>query len=168
MIPAISGARQICILRRNSPAKSAAFTKSRWAKSGRRGRRTGTSLTELVVASSLLVTAAGLVATSAVGTHRLLRLEQQNRVAVDELSNQLERLTLMQDDELETALLELEVSDWAARSLRDAVLSGTSIDDASGRRIKLTIRWDRVGTSAPLTAVRWIDDRDALAEGEGA
>jgi hypothetical protein len=120
------------------------------------------------VASSLLITATTLVATSAVGSQRLYRLEQQNRVAVDELSNQLERLTLMQDDELENALNELEVSDWASRSLNGAVLSAISIDDAQGIRIELSIQWDRTGTAAPLTAVRWVDRRRDPAEGEAA
>ncbi len=135
---------------------------------GRRWRRAGASLTELVVAGSVLITATGLVATSAVGSQRLHRQEQQYRVAVDELSNQLERLTLMQEDELKMALEELRVSDWAAQSLTGAVLAGISIDDEQGERVVLTIHWAHIGKAKPLTAVGWMSRRHSFGGREGA
>ncbi|MCA9160487.1 MAG: hypothetical protein KDA72_19285, partial [Planctomycetales bacterium] len=54
--------------------------------------RRGSMLTELMVAAGLLATAMGLVATCAVADQRLQRMQREHRLAVDELSNQLERL----------------------------------------------------------------------------
>lgn len=129
----------------------------------RRERRAGTSLAELVVAGSLLIAATGLVATSAVGDQRLARLEQQNRVAVDELSNQLERLSILPIAKVESALRNLTVGSSAGQSLITAELNGQLIDDAYGQRIELSIQWERPGESKPVRAIAWLSEQKPAA-----
>lgn len=125
----------------------------------RRKRRAGASLAELVVAGSLLIAATGLVATSAVGDQRLARLERQNRMAVDELSNQIERLSILPAAQVASALGELSISSWAEPSLVEATMTGQLIDDEYGQRIELTIQWKRPGESKPVSAVAWLSEQ---------
>lgn len=128
-----------------------------------RRRRAGTSLAELVVAGTLLLAATGVVATSAVGGHRLARLEKQNRIAADEISNQLERLSILPATEVQSALRELSVNPWAAQSLIEAELTGRLIDDEYGQRIELSLQWQRPGESKPLSAVVWLSEQNSAA-----
>ena len=130
-----------------------------------RKRRAGTSLAELVVAGSLLIAATGVVATSAVGGHRLARLEKQSRIATDEISNQLERLSILPAQQVPSALSELSVSPWAAQSLVEAKLSGRMIEDEFGQRIELSLQWQRLGESNPFSAVAWLSEQNSAAGG---
>lgn len=115
----------------------------------------GSMLTELIVAAGLLVTSISLLATGAVAGWKLQRLERQQNVAADELSNQLEQLLALSP--AVAAIPQLEPSSWALQTLPNAELSGELIDDQFGRRIVLEIQWQRTGDSTPLIAVGWLD-----------
>lgn len=128
--------------------------------------RAGTTLTELVVAAGLLVTVVGLTAGSVGGVARLYRLEQQHRVAVDELSNQLERLTQLTADQARSELEEIELSKWASISLSGGQLSGEVLNDSHGTRVQLSIQWNRLGPAKPLVAVAWLTQEPSPQLGE--
>ncbi len=123
----------------------------------RLSQRRGSMLTELIVAAGLLVTSISLLATGAVAGWKLQRLERQQNVAADELSNQLEQLLALSPAAAVAAIAQLEPSSWALQTLPSAELSGELIDDQFGSRIVLEIQWQRIGDSTPLIAVGWLD-----------
>lgn len=119
--------------------------------------RRGSMLTELIVAAGLLVTSISLLATGVVAGWKLQRLERQQNVATDELSNQLEQLLVLSPAAAATAIAQLEPSSWALQTLPNAKLSAKLIDDHFGSRVVLEIQWQRIGDSTPLVAVGWLD-----------
>lgn len=119
--------------------------------------RRGSMLTELIVAAGLLVTSISLLATGVVAGWKLQRLERQQNVATDELSNQLEQLLVLSPAAAATAIAQLEPSSWALQTLPNAKLSAELIDDHFGSRVVLEIHWQRIGDSTPLIAVGWLD-----------
>lgn len=120
-------------------------------------QRRGSMLTELMVAAGLLVTSISLLATGTVAGWKLQRLERQQNVATDELSNQLEQLLALSPATVADAIAQLEPSSWALQTLPNAKLSAELIDDQFGNRIVLEIQWQRIGDSTPLIAVGWLD-----------
>ena len=128
-------------------------TRRRRARIGRRGY----TMTDLVVAATLLVGIMSLVAPLAVRSGRLWQDSRHYRLALDELSNQLERLTNLDEGERDAALAKLSVSPQVRGRLPNPVLHAHSIDDSDGARLVLQLQWDRVGHAMPVTLVAWID-----------
>lgn len=125
--------------------------------SARRQRtRHGTSSLEVLVAFSLLTTILG-VATPLVARHgRLLTAHRQYRLALDELSNQLERLTALPADELSAAMEHLAPSDLAKQELPGVALKGELVPEDIGTRVTVRIAWDEPGRgAAPLELSGW-------------
>lgn len=118
--------------------------------------RCGSALTELIVAGGLLATAISLVGTCVVGGHRIERMQREHTLAVDELSNQLERLTALPVGELELALQQLQPSTWVTGRLPEAQLTAERLTDEWGDRIKMQFQWKRKGNPPPLIAVAWL------------
>src|SRR5687768_13350247 len=89
-----------------------------------RSRPRGASSIELVVSCTLL----SVVLTGATGLvvrhGRLLAAHRDYQLALDEVSNQLERLTALPADDLPQALQQLKPSDFAAERLPGAELRG--------------------------------------------
>ena len=121
-------------------------------------------LTELIVAAGLLATTMGLVATCAVAGQRLQRMQREHTLAVDELSNQLERLITLPINEVESSLQQLEPSDWVAQRLPESKLTAQRYSDELGDRVELQLQWKRVGNPPPLVAVAWLAANDQTTE----
>lgn len=119
-------------------------------------RVAGFAMLELLVAAGLLATAVSLVATCAVAAQRVQRLQQQHTLAVDELSNQLERLTALPPSDIDSVLQQLQPSEWALQRLPGASVSGKRVDDEWGGRVELQLQWSRIGSPPPLVAVAWL------------
>ena len=115
-------------------------------------------MTELVVAAGLLITALSLLATLSFRSGKLWQDSQHYKLALDELTNQLERLTLLDEATLDEALGNLEVSAAIQATLSDAKLSGSKIVDEFGPRVVLEINWDRLGKPEPLRLVGWLSE----------
>ncbi len=118
--------------------------------------RRGSMLTELIVAAGLLATTMGLVATCTVAGQRLQRMQREHTLAVDELSNQLERFIALPISEVESSLQQLKPSDWVAERLPEIELTAQRHSDESGDRVELQLQWKRVGNPPPLVAVAWL------------
>ncbi len=118
--------------------------------------RRGLMMTELIVAATLLITALSLVVTLSFRTGKLWQDSRHYKLAVEELTNQLERLTILDEAELDAALDELAVSEKMQTMLPRPRLSGTKLADENGTRVVLNIQWDRVGKAKPLTLVGWL------------
>lgn len=119
--------------------------------------RRGSLLTELIVAGGLLVTAMGLVATCVVASQRMQCMQREHRLAVDELSNQLERLIALPPSEVKSNLQKLAPSDWLVERLSESELTAQYTSDEFGDRVELKLQWKRVGNPPPLVAVAWLN-----------
>ena len=86
----------------------------------------------------------------------------QHRVAIHELSAQLEELTLMEADSVAEKIGQLKPSAICAERLPEAKLTGSLVEDSLGVRIELSINWKRAVESKPMVLCGW------LIESEGS
>jgi hypothetical protein len=102
-------------------------------------RRCGSTSYEVLVAFTLLTTLLSLSLSSMVRHGRLLTSEQNYRLALDELSNQLDRLTALPGNELSQAVKELQLTPFTAERLSDAKLVGEIAPMDIGQRVTLRL-----------------------------
>jgi hypothetical protein len=72
----------------------------------------------------------------------LLVVQRHYRQALDELSNQLDRLTSLSGTDLDKALKQLSPSPFIAARLSNAKLQGESKPDDAGQRVTLHLMWN--------------------------
>ena len=121
----------------------------------RRPRRGVTSF-EAVVAFVLLASVTAISTHSFVAHGRLLKTQRSYRLALDELSNQLERLSVLPPEELSPAVAQLSVSPAAQERLSGAQIRGEIADSLLGRRVTLEIWWDEPHRQeAPVRMTAW-------------
>ena len=113
-------------------------------------------MTELVVAAGLLVVVMSVVTSLAVRSNRLSQDSRQYRLALDELSNQLERLTSAGEARLSDSLESLSPSSEISSTLPNPVLSAELLVDEYGTRIAMHLSWDRIGKHTPVTLIGWV------------
>jgi hypothetical protein len=128
----------------------------------------GVTVTELVVAAGLLVVVMSVVTSLAVRSGRLQQDSRHYRLAVDELTNQLERLTSLDADSLTDAIGALAPTAYIQTALPNPELTGERISDEHGDRLKLHLVWDRFGKRRPVTLVGWIDPLSITPIANGA
>lgn len=124
--------------------------------------RSGFSMIELVVAAGLLLVAMSFVVQM---THRVDHLwsdTSEHRVAIHELSSQLDRLSLLAPDEVSRQLETLRVAPQIAMTLKDASLSGKMIADELGNRVVLRLNWARRHPGNPLEMSAWVANADEV------
>lgn len=119
--------------------------------------RNGSTLTELVVGAALTVTAMSVIAPLAIRCGRMRQETRHQLLVMDELSNQLERLTSIPAQQRDAALAELTPSESLKSALPSAELTAEPIRDSQGERIVLSLDWDRLGDPPPVSLVGWID-----------
>ena len=122
----------------------------------RRQRRSAFTLLELLVAATLLIALISFVLPLAFRASRLWQEARSYRLAVHELSNQLEDLTLLGDEERKQALSNWKPNEALLQVLPEASITGEVIDDADGKRLRLSLQWQRPYGTQPLTMVGWI------------
>jgi hypothetical protein len=120
--------------------------------------RTGSSSLEVFVAFTLLTTVLAAVTPLVVRHGRLLSGYDDYRLALDELSNQLDRLTALPSTELSAAVSQLRPSGFTSARLPGAQLSGTLAPAEIGQRLTLQISWDEPQRRAapPLCLAGWV------------
>jgi len=119
--------------------------------------RRGTTITEFVVACTLLGSLTALVVPSAVRIRRLQQTIRHDRIAMDEVTNQLDRLTQLPLDQLRQEVDGLTPSEFAVSGLPNPKLTGTLQDSEDGYRLSLEISWDSPGRRvAPLVMATWV------------
>lgn len=128
--------------------------KRRWSR--RLSRRSGFTLLELLVSATLLIALISVVTPLTVRAGRMWQDARGYRLAANELSNQLEDMTLLSDQERQQALDNWTPSEELLRALPEARITGEVIDDANGKRLRLSLGWRRSASSPPLTMVGWI------------
>jgi hypothetical protein len=127
----------------------------------KRNRRALSSL-EVLVAFTLLTSVLGVSTALIVKHGRLLTSQRDYRIALDELSSQLDRLTALPQGERAKALENLVPSSFAVTKLPGATLTGEITDADVGQRISLRLHWDEPQrTKAPVALSAWV-----VADGE--
>ena len=132
-------------------------------RAGRISRR-GTTAFEVIVSFSLLSSVLAFATPLVVRHTRLLASQRHYRLALDELSNQLERLSALAADERAAALEKIGPSDFAAEHLPGAELRGELAESDFGQRVTLRLTWDEPQRSgAPLGLTAWMSSEPKAA-----
>jgi hypothetical protein len=130
-----------------------------WPNHGRLQRR-GVTAVETLVGFTLLTAALSVATPLVVRNGRLLSEQQDYRLALDEVSNQLERLSALRPDELAAALDELVLSSATASRLPTARLSGQLEAEDDGQRLTVSLSWEEAQRyRAPISLTTWIYPR---------
>ena len=125
-----------------------------FALTNTRSRRGASSL-EILVAFTLLGTVMG-------SAMPLLSAQRQYRIALDEVTNHLERLAALPQPALQTAVERLSPSEFITERLHEVELTGELAPEAEGTRITLRIAWtDSQRREAPITLSAWVFPREA-------
>lgn len=117
---------------------------------------------ELIIACMVLVTVMTFVTTLCFQINKIWKDIGHHRIAVAELSNQLESLTQLSVAEAEIELESLEPTAYCLRTLRSPQLSGKLSADSIGTRIELSINWDKPNPGQPVVLVGWIVEKQAI------
>jgi hypothetical protein len=118
--------------------------------------RRGTTLVECIVAASILSVAIGTVTMAVFRIGRIWTDTGHYRIALQEVSNQLESLTQLPPDQVQSAIASLAVSPAVGRSLVDAKLSGELVQDEFGDRVKLTLNLGDGRVVRPIHMTAWL------------
>jgi hypothetical protein len=123
----------------------------------RSNQRWGASSLEAIVGFTLLSAALTLAAPLVVQHSRLLRAQRDYRLALDEISNQLERLSILPARELSGALSDLKPSELIADKLPGAELHGELHATDIGQNLTLRISWTGpYGTPTAVSLATWL------------
>lgn len=122
----------------------------------RRRNRRGISSFEVIVGFVLFMAILTIATPLMVRHGRLLIDQRRYRLALDEVSNQLDRLGALPTDEVPAALEDLSATDWTLERLPGAALTGRIEAADMGQRLSLEISWGAESTSLPA-------DRNAAA-----
>jgi hypothetical protein len=122
-----------------------------------RSTRAGTSTLDALVACTLLVTVISVATPLVVRHTRLIKSQRDYRLALDELSNQMDSLTALRPDELAAAIDKLAPSAFLTERIPSAELSGNLQATEIGSRITLKLLWNeaQVGKE-PLSLAAWV------------
>jgi hypothetical protein len=119
--------------------------------------RSGASSIEVLVAFTLLSTALSCMLPLVVRHGRLLESCRHYRLALDELSNQLDSLTALPPAEAKFAVAQLMPSQFIAAKLPGAKLTGQLKAADVGDRLILQLSWNDIPEHATsVTMAAWI------------
>jgi hypothetical protein len=122
-----------------------------------RRHRAGISTLDTLVAFTLLVTTLSVATPLVVRHGRLLKSQRDYRLALDELSNQMDRLIAMPAGELPAAVQQLAPSDFLTERIPSAQLTGETNQANTGMRVILRISWNEMsGSRMPVTLAGWV------------
>lgn len=118
---------------------------------------------DLLVAFTLLVASMSISTQLVVRHAQLLKSQRNYRLALDELTNQLDRLTALSPSELTRAIEAIAPSEFVVGRLPNARLSGKLAEIAGGSRVSLDITWDEMGhRKKPVTMAAWVFESSPL------
>lgn len=120
-------------------------------------QRHGTTVIECIVAASILLVVMSTVTTFVFRVGRIWMDISHQRIAIHELSNQLEAITLLPADQVPDALAAMTPSPGASRSLADAEFSGELLQDEIGARVRLQLSWQASRPVRPVVLTGWLN-----------
>jgi len=117
----------------------------------------GTSSIEILMSFTLLSTVLVVSTPLIVKQGRILKEQRDYRLAIDELSNQIERLAVLSDADLPAAIENLTPSEFSASRLPEAKLSVELEKIDIGSRVTLRLSWDQPQRrEAPVSLTAWV------------
>ena len=117
----------------------------------------GTSMLEVLVSLTLISTVISASTTLIVRNGRMLTSQRDYRLALDELSNQLDRITSLSQADRVKALEQLTPSGFTAERLPGAKLTGELSEAEPGQRLILRLQWNEPQREkAPVAMAAWI------------
>ena len=119
---------------------------------------------DLMVSLTLLMAAMSVVAPLVVRHGQVLKSQRHYRLALDELTNQLERLAALTPEQLPDAVEQIAPSPFIAERLAGAKIEGELAPEEAGVRILLHMTWDEIGhRREPVTLAAWVFARPPVA-----
>ncbi|MEZ6088591.1 MAG: hypothetical protein R3C05_11300 [Pirellulaceae bacterium] len=114
------------------------------------------TMIEMVISAMILFGVMSLVASMAFRVDRVWIDVRHHRVAMTELSNQLEVLTRTPVEQLPDAINNLMPSSAVAEALPNVSLSAELQEEGSLTRITLQLDWQRRHGGKPMRMVAWV------------
>lgn len=112
---------------------------------------------EVIAALAVLVAALAAITPLFVRHTRLVAESRRERIALEELTNQAERLAAVPAGELDGHLAALALSPLAAGYLPEPRLTATRGSSPLGEQVTLRLGWNSPGRDEkPLTLVAWL------------
>jgi hypothetical protein len=119
--------------------------------------RAGFSMLEVFVACTLLSSVLAVSTPLIVRHGRLLKAQRNYRLALDELSNQLERLRALPPAEMRSAAASVAPSEFAKAKLPGVKLRAELEAFDLGQRLTISATWNEVERErAPLSLAAWV------------
>jgi len=131
---------------------------SSWANMRCGRSRQGISAIEVLVSLTLLVTVLSCSTVLIVRHGRMLAAQRHYRSALDELSNQLDRITGLPADQVPESMKKLTVSPFTAERLAGAKLEGELKPGDVGQRVMLRMMW-KEETEQTVALAGWVFPR---------
>lgn len=130
-------------------------------------QRSGISSIEFLVSFSVMATVMTFATTMTLNIGRVWRDIEHQRLAVCELSNQLEEITQLTGEDLVERVGQIEPSDFCKQGLSEPRLSAKLSSDALGQRIDLELAWKRHPVEKKVGLSGWaIGEKTKSAENE--
>ena len=136
------------------------MTQSIYPRSRLRSRR-GLTMIETIVSASILVVVMCFGLSLTFRISQVWRDTTHQRIAMNELSNQLDELTRLPVNILLNDLEVLEVSSSTQRIFEEPVLVGRFVDDELGKRIVLSLHWKQRHPGIGAQLVGWLVDQSS-------
>ena len=130
-----------------------------------RPARTAVSSLEIIVSLTLLMSVLSVSLPLIFRHGHLLAAQRHYRQALDELSNQLDRLTSLSGTDLDEALKRLSPSSFIAARLSNANLRSESKPDGVAQRITLHLTW-KDPREEQVTMTGWVFPEKAKSGGK--
>jgi hypothetical protein len=119
--------------------------------------RAGTSTLDALVAFTLLVTTLSVATPLVVRHGRLLKSQRDYRLALDELSNQMERVIATSASDVPAAIQQIAPSEFLIERIPSAQISGELQAVDGGMRVVLQLTWNELaGRRTPVSLAAWI------------
>ena len=131
-------------------------------------RRRGVSSIEFLVSFSVMATVMTFATTMTLNISRVWRDIEHQRLAMCELSNQLEELTRLGDEALEKRVSNIQPSNFCKQGLNEPRISAKISSDDLGQRIDLELVWKLQPVERKVRLSGWaIDQRSTSVEKTG-
>lgn len=127
-------------------------------------RRRGALMLELLLAAVVIMALLGFATTICYRVGLVWRDVRQHRVAVAELSNQLDLLTRMSEEDAKLMLESIAPSEYSKRTLNEPRMTGELVESKLGTQINLRLDWKRRHPGKPVELVGWIQDPQVAEE----
>jgi len=130
--------------------------------------RRGASSLECVVAFTLLSSVLAFMSPLVVKHRRLVNSQRDYRLALDEVTNQLERLMAMKSDDVERAVEQMQASSFVTARLQEAALKGEvrNVEGESSsmkKQVTVSLTWEQ-RPAAPVTLTGWVESKPVKAD----